>query len=54
MWLARTERCGAPQVAPFDVGRAVPTPALADSPHIVLLMAGTNDVSQNDNLSSAP
>ncbi len=31
-----------------------PTPALADSPHIVLLMAGTNDVSQNDNLSSAP
>ncbi|WP_437670178.1 SGNH/GDSL hydrolase family protein [Sorangium sp. So ce131] len=32
----------------------VPTPAFADRPHIVLLMAGTNDVIQNDNLSNAP
>ncbi|WP_234022656.1 SGNH/GDSL hydrolase family protein [Sorangium cellulosum] len=32
----------------------VPTPALAEGPHIVLLMAGTNDVIQNDNLSMAP
>lgn len=37
-----------------QIAGLVPTPALADSPHIVLLMAGTNDLTQNDNLSSAP
>ncbi len=37
-----------------QIAGLVPTPALADSPHIVLLMAGTNDLTQNDNVSSAP
>ncbi|XXX79942.1 SGNH/GDSL hydrolase family protein [Sorangium sp. So ce134] len=37
-----------------QIAGLVPTPAFADGPHIVLLMAGTNDVIQNDNLSTAP
>lgn len=32
----------------------IPMPALQDPPHIVLLMIGTNDIAQNDNLSDAP
>ena len=32
----------------------IPSPALQDEPHIVLLMIGTNDVAQNDDLANAP
>jgi lysophospholipase L1-like esterase len=32
----------------------IPAPALSDEPHIILLMIGTNDVAQNDDLSNAP
>ena len=32
----------------------IPSPALQDPPHIVLLMIGTNDIAQNDNLANAP
>lgn len=32
----------------------VPTPALEDEPHIVLLMAGTNDVNLSSDLANAP
>lgn len=32
----------------------IPSPALQDPPHIVLLMIGTNDISQNDDLANAP
>ena len=32
----------------------IPAPALQEEPHIVLLMIGTNDVAQNDNLARAP
>ncbi|MGK3962005.1 SGNH/GDSL hydrolase family protein [Sorangium sp. So ce118] len=37
-----------------QIAGLVPTPALADHPHIVLLHAGTNDLTQNDNLPMAP
>jgi lysophospholipase L1-like esterase len=36
------------------IGDRVPNPAFATPPHIVLVMAGTNDVIMNDNLASAP
>jgi lysophospholipase L1-like esterase len=32
----------------------IPMPALATPPHIVLLMIGTNDIAQNDDLANAP
>jgi lysophospholipase L1-like esterase len=32
----------------------IPMPALQQVPHIVLLMIGTNDIAQNDNLANAP
>jgi lysophospholipase L1-like esterase len=32
----------------------IPQPALAQHPHIILLMIGTNDVAQNDDLPNAP
>lgn len=32
----------------------VPMPALQPTPHIILLMIGTNDIAQNDNLANAP
>lgn len=32
----------------------LPSPALTDMPHIILLMIGTNDVAQNDDLPNAP
>ena len=32
----------------------IPMPALTDPPHIVLLMIGTNDIAQNDDLGAAP
>lgn len=32
----------------------IPSPALDPVPHIVLLMIGTNDIAQRDNLSAAP
>jgi lysophospholipase L1-like esterase len=32
----------------------IPEPALADDPHIILLMIGTNDIAQNDDLANAP
>lgn len=32
----------------------IPSPALSTVPDIVLLMIGTNDIAQNDNLSAAP
>ncbi len=35
----------------FDL---TPTPAFNTKPHIVLLMIGTNDINQNDNLAQAP
>ncbi|WP_437968053.1 SGNH/GDSL hydrolase family protein [Sorangium sp. So ce260] len=37
-----------------EIARLVPTPAFNGDPHIVLLMAGTNDISQDDNLPMAP
>ncbi|HTN87789.1 MAG TPA: SGNH/GDSL hydrolase family protein [Sorangium sp.] len=37
-----------------QIAGLVPTPALADHPHIVLLHAGTNDLTQNDNIPMAP
>ncbi|WP_438021787.1 SGNH/GDSL hydrolase family protein [Sorangium sp. So ce233] len=37
-----------------QIAGLVPAPALEDDPHIVLLMAGTNDLTQNDNLPMAP
>ncbi|WP_437302193.1 SGNH/GDSL hydrolase family protein [Sorangium sp. So ce388] len=37
-----------------QIAGLVPTPALADHPHIALLHAGTNDLTQNDNLPMAP
>ncbi|WP_437989212.1 hypothetical protein [Sorangium sp. So ce145] len=37
-----------------QIGGLVPTPALAQAPHMVLLMAGTNDLTQNDNIPMAP
>ncbi|XYH93774.1 SGNH/GDSL hydrolase family protein [Sorangium sp. So ce1128] len=37
-----------------QIAGLVPTPAFTNGPHIVLLMAGTNDVIQNDALSTAP
>ncbi|WP_438021106.1 SGNH/GDSL hydrolase family protein [Sorangium sp. So ce315] len=37
-----------------QIAGLVPTPAFDADPHIVLLMAGTNDVIQNDNLATAP
>jgi lysophospholipase L1-like esterase len=37
-----------------EIANLVPTPALQTTPHIVLLMAGTNDVIQNNNLGAAP
>jgi lysophospholipase L1-like esterase len=32
----------------------IPMPALQQPPHIILLMIGTNDIAQNDNLANAP
>jgi lysophospholipase L1-like esterase len=32
----------------------IPMPALDEEPHIILLMIGTNDVAQNDDLANAP
>ncbi|WP_437961750.1 SGNH/GDSL hydrolase family protein [Sorangium sp. So ce119] len=37
-----------------QIAGLVPTPALADHPHIVLLHAGTNDLTQNDDIPMAP
>ena len=37
-----------------QIAGLVPTPALANAPHIVLLMAGTNDVNLNSDLPNAP
>jgi hypothetical protein len=32
----------------------IPMPAFQQPPHIILLMIGTNDIAQNDNLANAP
>jgi lysophospholipase L1-like esterase len=37
-----------------DIAGRVPNPAFSPTPHIVLLMIGTNDINQNDNLDQAP
>ncbi|WP_437560911.1 SGNH/GDSL hydrolase family protein [Sorangium sp. So ce542] len=37
-----------------QIAGLVPTPAFSSGPHIVLLMAGTNDVIQDDDLANAP
>ncbi|XXT17942.1 GDSL-type esterase/lipase family protein [Sorangium sp. So ce429] len=37
-----------------QIAGLVPTPSTQETPHIVLLMAGTNDVAQGDNLATAP
>jgi lysophospholipase L1-like esterase len=37
-----------------QVADLIPSPALQELPHIVLLMIGTNDVAQNDELANAP
>ncbi|WP_437621019.1 GDSL-type esterase/lipase family protein [Sorangium sp. So ce1151] len=37
-----------------QIAGLVPTPSMQETPHIVLLMAGTNDVTQSDNLATAP
>ncbi|WP_437722824.1 GDSL-type esterase/lipase family protein [Sorangium sp. So ce861] len=37
-----------------QIAGLVPAPSMQETPHIVLLMAGTNDVAQGDNLAMAP
>jgi lysophospholipase L1-like esterase len=37
-----------------EIAALVPAPALNDVPHIVLVMAGTNDMIQNDTVATAP
>lgn len=37
-----------------QIAGLVPAPSMQEIPHIVLLMAGTNDVAQGDNLAMAP